>query len=131
MSLQLISATLDDYVIDQYPDKNMINLADATFTEPTGDYREWIQCRFNPIKRKVIGLNGTTRGRVEEVGEYKVTCFSTYRKTALKLADDITEMLDCKELDNNIRLELGIPHPPEDLDGKIWACSLSFLVKRS
>lgn len=131
MSLQLISATLDSYVIDNYPDKNMINLADAVFTEPEGDFVEWIQCRFNPIKRNRIAINGTLKGRIEEVGEYKVSCISTYRKTALGLADRITEMLDCKELDYNIRLELGNPNPPEKLDGGVYKVSLSFRVSRS
>lgn len=126
MSLLNISVELDKHIVAEYPDKNNINLPDATFTQPQGE--DWIQCRYNPFGRSTISFNGTAVGRVETLGTYTISCFSEYRKTVLALADNVNSIMDCVQLPNNVKVEIGVPTPPEEIDG-LWKCSLNYLVR--
>lgn len=127
MSLLNISATLDRYVIENYPEPLNVKLPDMVFDDSEKD--EWIAVEFNPVGAELIGLDGD-KGRQEVTAIYTVRCYGEYRKTSIATADTVKSILDGLVI-GSIWLDFGVPNPPNELDDGLYETTVNFRVREA
>ena len=129
MSAKLISTELKRYFGINWKD-TPINISSDTFND--SGLEQWISISYSPLVNSSISFDGTTTGRVENIGLFSVLCYSRKnRDDALDLSDDIGTFLNGKILPYDIQVQIGQQQTPINLDGSVWEVIIEFRVVKN
>ena len=128
MSAKLISTELKRYFGINWKD-TAINISSDTFND--SGLERWISISYSPIPggNSTIGMDGTTTGRIENIGLFSVLCYSRKnRDDALALSDEVGLFLNGKILPYDIQVQIGQQQPPINLDGSVEEVIVEFRI---
>lgn len=128
-----IAAELQIYFIQNIADLglaiNQLKISGMNFDD--SNVSEWIEINYSPVFNQLIGLNGTTTGRIESTGLISVYCRNEIRMNCYKMADDVSTFLNGKVLPLDIRVGIGQHNPIVDLESNLFELKVTFEVSQS
>lgn len=111
------------------PEDIPIHYPDRSFN--SDNLTQYIALNFIPLQDDLIGVDGSTTGRIEYAGMIYVSCFNRGKMMCFKLADMVTEFLRGKELPLGVRiLSEASPSTPIDLPNDFYEIIVSFPVRQ-
>ena len=92
---------------------------------------KWIAISYDPIINTIMGVNGTSTGRLNYNGLFRVYCYAERRMEVYKLADAVCTFLNGKSLNKNIEVGIGQHSSVIDLDSNLFELKVSFEVNQN
>lgn len=128
-----IASELQIYVVQNMDNIGLnvatqLDLPDRAFNPEGID--EWIAIEYAPIEggNRLIGLDGTSTGRLEYEGIFFVRCFNRKRFNTFDLADKVSTLLNGKQLPSDVRIETGQHSQIMDLEANLFQMTVEFRV---
>lgn len=106
-----------------------LKLPDFPFDDTSID--KWIAISYDPVRNDIMGCDGSSTGRINYMGLFRVYCYAERRMDCYKLADDVTAFLNGKSLNKNIEVGIAQHSSVVDLDTNLFEMKVSFEVNQN
>ena len=116
-----VKSTIDKYFQDNW------STTTIQFEGQSLDIAKMISLQYAPVENVAYGYDGSSTGRIEYAGIYKVFCYDTNPVKVMQLADLVKTFLNGKELDN-IKIDIGQDGSANDLENGYYECLVRFSV---
>lgn len=123
-----ITAELQLYFMNNWTE-TPLKLPDFPFDDTSID--KWIAISYDPVRNDIMGCNGTTTGRLNYMGLFRVYCYAERRMDCYKLADSVSTFLNGKSLPKNIEVGIAQHSSVVDLDTNLFEMKVSFTVNQN
>ena len=80
---------------------------------------------YSPIENSLYGIDGTSTGRIEYAGMYKIFCYASNPTKAYIIADAVKTFLNGKQI-GDIYIEVGQDNQANDLNNGFYELLVTF-----